>query len=147
MSSYQGSITVSAEAKAIFDFVSNPENLPLYVPHIQRADHGHGDVIHISGECPHGAFRGVGGFSVDAEQMKMHWDSRANLNYRGWLHITDHSDHCVVTAHLEFDPGLDREANQEFSHVLRDHPKSMQQAVESALASIKKHCEEVLAEV
>lgn len=147
MSSYQGSTSVNAEAKAIFDFVSAPENLPLYVPHITRADMGHGGVIHISGECPHGAFRGVGGFTVEPEELKMHWDSRANLKYRGWLHVLDHGDHAQVIVHLEFDPGMDRSANEEFVHVLKEHPKSMQEAVDQALKSIKAHCEESLANV
>lgn len=144
MSSYQGSTSVRADAKAVFDYVSNPENLPQFVPHIQHADCGFGDVLHISGECPHGAFRGVGGFIVDAEELQMHWDSRANLNYRGWLRVTEHGEESSVTVHLEFNPGLDSSSNKDFIHVLREHPQAVQAALDEALSRIKSHCERSL---
>lgn len=147
MSSYQGSTSVQADAKSVFDFVSRPENLPQYVPFIQQADCGYGDVLHISGECPHGAFRGVGGFLTDPEAMSMHWNSRASVNYRGWLHVTDHEDHCLVVIHLEFDPGLDAEANKEFHRVLKEHPASMQSAIDQALGTIRSRCEQAVAPV
>ena len=144
MSSYQGSTSVRADVHAIFEFVTNPEKLSLYVPCIQQADHGHGDVIHIKGECPHGPFRGVGGFSVDAENFRMRWDSRANLNYRGWLQLADHGDETAVLIHLEFDPGMDRSANEEFSHLLKEHPNTIQGAIDEALSRIKHICENAL---
>ena len=90
MSSYQGSTSVNADAQSVFTFVSSPENLAKYVPCISHADLGYGGVVHVRGECPHGQFRGVGGFNVDEENLRLRWDSRANLNYRGWLHVTEH---------------------------------------------------------
>lgn len=147
MSSYQGSTSVRADAKSIFEFVSNPENLTKYVPHVAQADAGHGDVIHIRGECPHGAFLGVGGFHVDAENFKLRWDSRASIHYRGWMQVTDHGDHCEVSVHLEFDPGMEVSTNREFTHLLKEHPGTIQESLNQALAMIKSCCEDSLTPV
>jgi hypothetical protein len=141
MSSYQGSTSVRADAQTVFTFVSNPENLAKYVPCIRHADVGYGDVVHIQGECPHGDFRGVGGLFVDAENLRMRWDSRANLKYRGWLQVTDHEDESLVSIHLEFDPGMEPKSNEEFTHVLKDHPPTIQQTLDEALLRIKRSCE------
>src|SRR5438045_2394083 len=65
MSSYLGSASVRADAKAIFDFVSNPENLPKFVGCFTHSDLGFGDVIHVKGKCPHGNFVGVAGYELD----------------------------------------------------------------------------------
>ncbi len=144
MSSYQGTTPVSADAKSVFDFVTNLENLPKYVPTVAAADTGCGDVIHMSGACPHGAYRGVGGFHTDEEHLRMHWDSRANLNYRGWLQVFDKGDHSEVIIHLEFDPGLEQSTNKEFVHVLREHPSAIQLALDETLQRIKSHCEALM---
>jgi len=145
MSSYQGSASVQADAKSIFAFVSDPENFSHYVPGVLRADHGYGDVIHIEGVCPHTQFRGVGGFHVEEENLRMRWDSRANLNYRGWLQVMDRGDYSDVMIHLEFDPGPDQASNQEFEHVLKHHPESIQGTLQETLLRIKNICESALA--
>jgi hypothetical protein len=144
MSSYQASESVKADAKNIFAFVSDPTNLPSYVPCMSHADSGFGDLIHVQGECPHGPFRGVGGYHIDEENRRMRWDSRANLNYRGWLQVNDHGDHSVVMIHLEFDPGVDQTSNREFVHVLKEHPPTIQAGLEEALARIKAKFEGAL---
>jgi hypothetical protein len=144
MSSYQASASVKADAKTIFAFVCNPDNFAKFVPCISQADTGYGDVIHIEGECPHGPFRGVGGYHIDEENNRMRWDSRANLNYRGWLQVNAHEDDSMVLIHLEFDPGVDRQSNKEFTHVLKDHPQTIQSGLEETLARIKANFEEAL---
>lgn len=144
MSSYQGSTSVDADAQTVFDFVSNPENLPKYVPCLTQASLGYGNVIRVEGDCPHGHFRGVGGFVVEPDNLRIHWDSRANLNYRGWMQVVDHGEHATLSIHLEFDPGLDRDSNVEFSHVLKDHPKTLQEALDQTLVLIKNACEGAL---
>jgi len=144
MSSYQGSTSVQADAKAVFGFASNPENLAKFVPCIAQADGGLGDVIHVRGTCPHGDFLGVGSLLVEADSYRMRWNSRANLNYRGWLHVTDDGESSEVTIHLEFDPGMDFGANREFSHVLKEHPRTIQETLEEALSRLKHCCESSL---
>ncbi|HVT14282.1 MAG TPA: hypothetical protein VHE55_18610 [Fimbriimonadaceae bacterium] len=124
--------------------MSNPENLARYVPHVSQADAGHGDAIHIRGACPHGDFFGVGSFHVDAENLKMRWDSRASIHYRGSLQIFDHGDHSEVSIHLEFDPGMERSTNSEFGHLIKEHPGTIQGNLEEALARIKSICESSL---
>jgi hypothetical protein len=141
MSSYQGSTSVNADAQKVFAFVSDPENLAKYVPCINHADLGSGGVVHVQGECPHCQFRGVAGFHADAENLRLRWDSRANLNYRGWLQVNDHESESHVSIHLEFDPGTESVSNAEFSHLLKDHPATIQQVLEEALQRIKQSCE------
>src|ERR1051325_2138157 len=96
MSSYQGSMSVRADPKLIFEFVSNPENLPKFVACISQADLGFGNALHVRGECPHGKFFGVGTLHVEPEEMRVRWDSRANINYRGTLKVMEAEDHAVV---------------------------------------------------
>ena len=145
MSSYLGSVAVRAGAKDIFAFVTNPDNLPKYVRCISQSDAGIGNVLHIKGQCPHGTFFGVAGFEVDEEHLKMRWDSRANLHYRGSLHIVEREADCSVTIHLEFDPGTDRSANEEFGHLLKEHPMSIQDMLDETLDRIKHLCEQRVA--
>ncbi len=145
MSSYQSSTVVRAKPEDIFGFVSKPENISKYVSCIKQADLGVDDALHIKGKCPHGDFRGVGALHIETELLRMRWDSRANLYYRGWLKVADHGDHATVTIHVEFDPGADLDSNKEFAHLLRDHPTAIQEDLDKALAQIKKVCESVAA--
>ncbi|HTQ08446.1 MAG TPA: hypothetical protein VMI31_00095 [Fimbriimonadaceae bacterium] len=147
MSSYQSSTSVNADPHFIFEFIAKPENINRYVPCIESADLGMGDVIHIKGACSHGEFRGVGGFHVDEEHLRLRWDSRANLNYRGWIKVTPAEGHAEVALFLEFDPGMDLSANREFAHLLKEHPVSIQDEMGKALSHIKEICESALAAV
>lgn len=144
MSSYQGSTSIQADANLVFGFVSNAENFSKFVPHVQRADVAAGGVIHISGNCPHGDFRGVGTIHVESDIKRLRWESRANLHYRGWLHVLDRGDHSEVALHIEFDPGPDIVTNKDFSHLLKDHPSTIQEDLNEALARIKAFCEPAL---
>lgn len=141
MSSYLGTVSVRADAKAVFDFVSKPENLEHYVPHVTRCDFGAGDVVHLEGECPNGSYRGVAGLIVDRDELWMRWESRANLNYRGWLHVKPTESGSEVTLHLDFGPGLDAPLNGTFDHLLRHHPGTIQDMIDETLGRIKGYCE------
>jgi hypothetical protein len=141
MSSYNGSVTISADAQSVFDFVSNPENLPQFVPGIQQADIGVGDAIHIQGECPHGPYKGVGSLHLEPDEFRMRWDSRANLNYRGSLQVIPKEGICVLTLFLDFNPGMEKRSNEEFEPILKHHPGKIQETLEQTLQAIKRLCE------
>jgi|GEM_PF-3131447 len=140
MSEYQLSGPVNAPARQVFDFVSTPENFPKFVPTVREANHDGMGGVRIEGDCPAQHYRGGASLRVDHDLMRMHWDSQANLDYRGRIEVAG-EESATVSIYLAFKPAPDNQHNDEFRRLLRDRSGAMQEALEDALTAIRAECE------
>lgn len=145
MAEYEQSIVVNAPADDVFNFVSNLNNLPSYLPTLRHARAAGPDRLHVQGAAGGEGYEAGGYFRVDPAEYFMEWSADTERNYSGWLEVSDLDNACEVTVHLSFRP------NPEIEERMREHAGSVDQAMESglqtALESIKSLCEQPRAAV
>lgn len=139
MSEYSYAIEVEAPVDEVFDFVSNPENMPRFLPTLKEAHVEEGDHVSIKGEAEGHSYKTEGEFHLDPDERTMHWSSEARHKYRGELHVTGDRVHSTVSCHLSFEPGEPME--QKMRQEKPDAEQEIQAALEKALNSVKSICE------
>lgn len=105
MSDYQHSITVNASAEDTFRFVSDLDNLPQYLPTVERVQRIGGDRIQTEGNAHGHRYNQDGRFHADYTAKRMEWGSDGDKDYRGWLQVSGDQATCTVTVSLHFGEG------------------------------------------
>lgn len=131
MSEYEHSATVQAAADTVFQFVSDLNNLPRYLPTVQRAMPEQGERIRIEGEARGQHYEDDGFFRVDQQSQRMEWGSDGDADYSGWLTVEQQGDmRSLVTVHLSFG-----------SREIPDQDQRIRQGLEDALSAIQQQIE------
>lgn len=109
MSEYKKRITVDAPSDEVFRFVSDPEQMPRYLPTLRAVRPSKSGGIVITGSTPNQAYEGEGWFEADPRTRVMRWGSRSGGSYEGRLQVNDTETCSVVTLWLkiESEPGED----------------------------------------
>ena len=137
MSEYQQSINIQAGPDHIFRYVSNPQNLPQFLPTVKEAHPQPGARIRIRGIAAGQLYDNDGFFHVDEDRRRMEWGSDGENQYRGWLEVKEAADSASaqVTVHLTFEPRP--EQAERFEQQSGDRDRTINQGIRDALESIK----------
>ena len=111
MGQYHHAIVVRAPARAVFDYVSDVDNMARYVAHLSAARPAGGDTVHVEADVDGRREVGEGWLHVDAERRSMTWGSQGSGPYRGELRVGDDGGNATVeiVLHTEDvdDPAVD----------------------------------------
>jgi uncharacterized protein YndB with AHSA1/START domain len=140
MSQYEHTATVNSSPEQVFDFVSNIDNLPRYLPTFKNAmSQGH-ERVRVQGEAGKHQYDSVGYYRVDKTRNRIEWGSDGDNQYHGWLEVkADEGAAATVTVHLSFDPRPD--IAEKYDQLSGDRHRTIQESLEKALRSIKNQCE------
>ena len=139
MSEYQASTTVNALAQEVFQFVSDPESMPRYLPTVHAAQCQGPDRVRVQGEAAGHSYDYDGWFRADSEAMTMEWGSDGENRYSGDLRVRDNGESCYVTVHLMFEPRPDQD--EAFREQMGSRDRTIQDGLEKSLESIRNICE------
>lgn len=139
MSEYQHSINIQAGPEHIFRYVSNPQNLPQFLPTVKEAQPQPGARIRVRGIAAGHQYENDGFFHVDEAKRRMEWGSDGENQYRGWLEVNEAADNASsqVTVHLSFEPRPDQV--KQFEEQSGDRDQTINQGIRDALESIKNN--------
>ncbi len=130
MGDFQATTTVDAAEDALFDYLSDIENLPSYFARMTSARAGDGEEVHTTAQMPDGQqVEGDAWFRVDQDASRIEWGSEGPSSYRGSLEVTAAGGTSEVVVHM---------------HTTRvpDGDSEVQQGLEDTLANIKRLVEE-----
>jgi uncharacterized membrane protein len=140
MSEFEEAIHIEAPAEEVFDFVSDVQNLPKYLPTVRRAAPQLGDRVEVEGTAAGRHYLSDGDFRVDHGKRCMQWGSDGENQYRGWMVVGGRNGTCEVKVHLSFTPRPDQAAAYEAQTGDRD--RTIREGMRKALGAIKHIVEE-----
>lgn len=134
MAEYSATQTVDVDAKRLFAYLSEVDNLPDYFPRITSARRTEGDQIDVTASVPDGSGetreeRGQAWLRVDTADTTLVWGSPGPNNYEGRLDLDPAGDDsCTLTVSITSDrPDVDADR--------------MQQGVDEAVRGVKEAAE------
>ncbi|HXG65052.1 MAG TPA: SRPBCC family protein [Blastocatellia bacterium] len=141
MKEYEHTVVVEASSGKVFDFVSDVQNLPRYLPTVRNAEALEGERVRLQGESAGRQYENEGVFRVDKENRRIEWGSVDEGRYRGWLEVKDHEnvEWSIVTARLTF--AEQPELAEQMKGQNMDVDAAIQDSLEKALVSIQNYCE------
>ncbi len=142
MSEFETSSTIHSPADRVFGFVSEPRNLPRYLPTVREAEAEPGERIRLDGEGQRGHYAADGYFHVLNEQRRMEWGADGASQYRGWLSVEAEPrdrNRCTLTVHLSFDDAATHAASGRASRDERE--AAIRQQLEEAVEQVRMICE------
>lgn len=136
MPEYERSLFVNASPRALFDFVSDVGNMPLYLPTTHHAAAQGEGRVRVQGEAGGHPYDSDGYLRFEATEYRMEWGSDGENRYSGWLEIDGDDGGSEVTVHLSFTPRPEQSAR--FAEQSGgDEGATIQQGLEAALLSIR----------
>jgi uncharacterized membrane protein len=140
MQEFEKTKVINAEPDQVFEYLSDLNNLPQYLPTVQSAESVGGSRIRIKGAAAGKQYDETGFFRADRQGRKMEWGSDGDSGYSGWLRVEEKgAGSSGVTVHLSFDPR--KPALREMDERAGDHQRVIEEGIEKALQSIKNQCE------
>jgi uncharacterized protein YndB with AHSA1/START domain len=142
MSEFETSSPIDAPADRVFGFVSEPRNLPRYLPTVHEAASEPGERIRLEGEGQRGRYASDGYFHVLNDQRRMEWGADGTSLYRGWLSVESdvrERSRCTLTVHLSFDDSATHAASGRSSR--EDREAAIRQQLEEAVDQVRMICE------
>jgi hypothetical protein len=129
MSTYEHFVDIDAPAGAVYAFISNPENLPRFLPQVDAISVKSSDrIILISGDRQTEA-----AVHLDPDELTMRWNS-LNKGYRGQFRVAPHDEGCRLTVTHTLD-------SSEASKLELERPGAIDQGQIEVLAEIRRICE------
>ncbi len=103
MGDYEQTTTVSADADALFRYLSDVNNLPDYFAAMKSAEPAEGDAVHTVAEVDGRELEGEAWFTADAEARSIRWGAQGPNHYSGELEVTgaDAGSQVTVRLHTE----------------------------------------------
>ena len=112
MADFRATTTVDAAEGALFDYLSQVQNLPHYFSRMTSATPGDGEEVHTTAQMPDGTeVEGDAWFRVDESTQRIEWGSEGAHDYHGSLEVTGTSDgsRVEVQVHTSRVAGDDQE--------------------------------------
>lgn len=101
MADFRATTTVDATEDAVFDFLSQVQNLPRYFARMTSARPGDGDEVHTTAVLPDGSeVEGDAWFRVDEDAHSIAWGSEGPHDYHGSVEVGDAPDGSAVQVRL-----------------------------------------------
>jgi hypothetical protein len=139
MGEFRGRISIGQPAAEVFGFLSDPGNMPRYLPTVRKAElQGPGRIL-MEGEADGHAYRDEGWLKLEADALRMRWGSGRVPDYEGMLEVLPVAQGSEVSLRLSItpEPAVAKRMEQENGAV--DH--AMRLAMDRTLAAIKAACE------
>lgn len=131
MPEYEASRNIPADPEGVFQYVSDVNNLPQYLPTTHSAQPQGQGRVQVRGETQGHEYSADGFFHRDGGQNRMSWGSDGEMRYRGWMRVEPDGDSgSRVTVHLSFDPP------ENMKQQMQDPGAKIQEGLEKALESI-----------
>jgi uncharacterized membrane protein len=128
---FEESMTIDAPADRVFDFVSNVQNLPKYLPTTRNAQSQPGDRVRVQGRAEGHDYDSDGYLRKDREHFRLEWGADERY-YKGRLEVQPRgAQSSEVRVHLSFKGGGTGPgpSPDEVRHGIRDALKSIQHEV------------------
>jgi uncharacterized membrane protein len=137
MPDYRDQMRMNAPADEVFSYLSNPVNMPDYLPTVEHAERQSSNRIRVEGDADGHKYNSDGPFVVDQAARKMSWGSDGERDYRGELEVRGDSTSCEVIVKLHFaDPkeAIERgDAEQRIKEGMRQTLEGIREQVESTV--------------
>jgi uncharacterized membrane protein len=108
MGDYEQTTTVSADADALFRYLSDVNNLPDYFAAMKSAEPAEGDAVHTVAEVDGTEREGEAWFTADEEARSIRWGAQGESHYSGELEVTGAESGSQVTVRLHTQHGDDQ---------------------------------------
>jgi Polyketide cyclase / dehydrase and lipid transport len=99
MPEYEETQTVNAAPDVVFDYVSDVDHLPEYIPHMVLA-HATGDRLRVAADVQGRHEEGDAWFRADHDHRRIEWGADDSGRYQGWLQVSGSGQGSLVTIHL-----------------------------------------------
>jgi hypothetical protein len=103
MAEYERSRLIQLSEDDVFAFVSDVNNLPIYVPTVQAVEPQKGEEVLVRGEIRGHNFADEGFFHVEPARHRVEWGD-AERTYSGSLTVAADNGGSRVTVHLSLPP-------------------------------------------
>jgi uncharacterized membrane protein len=143
MSEYQRTIAIEAKPDDVFDFVSDINNLPKYLPTVESATPQHDGGVRVTGKAGDKAYDYEGYFRIDKESRHIEWGSNGEQEYSGWIQVENGVEEVFtsrVIVHLTFEPNP--EVARQLEKQAGDKDTAINEGIDEALRAIKNLCED-----
>lgn len=137
MSDYQHSVDILAPPQDVYEYVSNPDNFPAFLPTLRNAEAKESGAIEMSGQVEGHPYKTRGEFHLDPDERAMHWGSESS-EYHGQLQVTGDGLNSQLSVKISFADGSDTE---EKIRQRSEGSTPIQDALIHALEAVKQQCE------
>src|SRR5262245_59183322 len=103
MAEYERSRLIQASEDDVFAFVSDVNNLPVFVPTVRAVEPQEGEQVLVRGEIRGHNFENEGWFHVEPARRRVEWGDEERT-YSGWLSTAAEDGGSRVIAHLSLPP-------------------------------------------
>jgi hypothetical protein len=131
MAEYERSRLINVSEDDGFAFVSDVNNLPIFVPTVTSVEFQKGEEVLVRGEIRGHNFEDEGWFHVEPARRRVEWGD-AERTYSGSLTVAADNGGSRVTIHLSMPPYV----TQSGAPVAGEDPAERQQVEESLDASL-----------
>ena len=132
-------IGINATAAEVFDFVSRVENMPRYLPTVEKATRIAPGLVRLKGAANGRRYALEGQLRVDADAMQMSWGAIERETYHGEFQVFDTDEGAELACRLEFEPHL--ATMEKFTGVCEAGENSIKTGLEAALGAVKQAVE------
>jgi uncharacterized membrane protein len=132
MGDHERSTTVHADADALFDYLSDVNNLPSYFAAMRSAEPAGGDAVHTVAVVEGNRVEGEAWFTADAEARSIRWGSEGPNNYSGELAVTGAPDGSQVTVTLHTEHGDGEQIGQGLDETLAHIKRNVEEGADAA---------------
>lgn len=140
MSEYRCLVTINADADDVFGFVSDPDNLSLYLPTVRSAEVLSEDEMRLNVERAGTLDEELVSLDFDEDSRRMEWGLDGSHPYQGWLQVTGDARSCQVTVRLQFpQPTHSQDREDEINMRLREVLKTIKILCEGGGARVANY--------
>ncbi len=140
MPGFSAQVGIGAAAAEVFHFVSKTQNMPRYLPTLEKATRLPDDRVRLKGAANGRRYKVEGHLHIDEDAMLMSWGALEPERYHGELQVFETDEGCELACRIEFAPRLESMealadgAGEGFiTATLNDILGAVKQAVESRL--------------
>lgn len=124
MGDYEHSTTVTTDPDALFDYLSDVQNLPSYFASMKSAEPAEGDAVHTVAEVDGTRREGEAWFTADREARSVRWGSEGPNHYSGELVVSgaEAGAEVIVRLHTEHvdGPAIHEGLQETLAHIKRN---------------------------
>ena len=107
MKTYDRKLTMEVDPDHVFDFVSEPRNLPQFLPTVKHAEKVDSDRIRIQGDSHGHPYDAEGTFRVDRHRRSIEWGVEGDHAYSGRMQISE-GDASPLVSEIEMELRFER---------------------------------------
>jgi uncharacterized membrane protein len=140
MSEFSTHVRIDAPADEVFAYVTDFDNMPDYLPMVDKARPEGEGRIRLEGSGAKGQkFDNVAWFQTHEFNRTMLWGATGANDYAGDLEVMDQGDACELTINVKFEslPELSQEERER----LKAQEPQIQNSLEESANRIKAACE------